>query len=184
MALTGHEAFELNELLLSCTNSIQSMGFFIHSAKDPELKAMIQKHMAAHVQDYNMKIEFASKGSAQQKLAVPMMPAKMLSNANTISQAVTPNPQATAFDDRAIAVSYLLTLKRAGREYAWATFEANEPQLRSFLEDAFTMCSRHAFEVSQWLEQRGHYPVENAPIGYLQKLTQTYQPVRQMAGVH
>lgn len=184
MPLTGHEAFELNELLMSCTNSINSMGFFIHNVKDPELKAMIQKHMAAHVQDYNMKVEFAGTGTSHQKLAVPQMPAKTGQLNHPQIQSTTPDPNATAFDDRAIAVNYLLTMKRAGREYAWATFEASDPQLRMFLEEAFTMCSRHGFEVAQWLSKHGFYPSEQAPNTYTQQLTQAYQPVRQLAGVH
>lgn len=72
MNLGTHEALELNELLMSCTNSIQSMALFLNQAKDPELKEMIGKHYPVHVQDYNMKIEFVKKmtGSTD-KLNVP-----------------------------------------------------------------------------------------------------------------
>lgn len=44
MRLASHEAAELNELLMSCTNSIQSMALFINQAQDPELRSMIQRH--------------------------------------------------------------------------------------------------------------------------------------------
>lgn len=184
MALMTHEAAELNELLLSCTNSINSMGFFINNVKCQELKGILQKHMTAHVQDYNMKVEWATKGSSQQKLTVPLMPAKMNASTQAQMQLTTPDPKATAFDDRAIATNYLLTLKRAGREYAWATFETSDPQLRSFLEDAFTMCSRHSFEVSEYFAKKGWYPSEVASQTLLQKYQQTYAQVQEMAGVH
>ncbi|MNC40270.1 hypothetical protein D3C75_889650 [compost metagenome] len=52
--LGSHEVHELNELLLSCTNSIQSMGLFLEQAQDPELRNMISSHFSVHVQDYNM----------------------------------------------------------------------------------------------------------------------------------
>ncbi len=186
MALSGHEAFELNELLMSCTNSITCMGVFINQAKDPELKSMIGKHLNAHIQDYNIKVQWATKQACTEKLNVPSAPT---ANANATMtgtpqpQPVMPDPHSTSFNDRAIGTSYLLTLKRAGREYAWATMEAANPELRSFLMDAFTMAANHAFEVAQWMTKKGFYPGEPASLSYIEKLSQTYQPVRELAGV-
>ena len=44
MQLGAHEAHELNELLMSCTNSIQCMALFINQAQDPRLRDMIMRH--------------------------------------------------------------------------------------------------------------------------------------------
>lgn len=183
MALKAHEACELNELLASCTNSINSMGLFLSQVKCQELKSIIQKHMATHVQDYNMKVEWIEQGHSTQKLAVPSMPTQPVGGTHKLPQATTPDPHRTSLDDRAIATSYLLTLKRAGREYAWAAFETTDPQLRMFLEDAFTMSSRHSFEVSEYMVKNGYYPMEDATPTYLQKVGQTFDPVREMAPV-
>lgn len=184
MPLKTHEAAELNELLMSCVNSINSMGLFLSQVKCQELKSIIQKHMAAHIQDYNMKVEWIEKASCSQQLAVPGMPSTPPTGTHNLPQAVTPNPQMTALDDRSIATSYLLTLKRAGREYAWGTFEASNPQLRSFLEDAFTLASHHAYEVGEYMVKHGYYPTEDAAPTYITKIGQTYEPVREMAGIH
>lgn len=184
MPLSAHEVAELNELLMSCVNSINSMGLFLNQVKCQELKSIIEKHMAAHIQDYNMKVEWVEQGSSNQKLAVPGLPSSAPGGTHKLPQAVTPNPNRTAFDDRAIATSYLLTLKRAGREYAWATFETDNPQLRSFLEDAFTLASHHAYEVGEYMAKHGYYPSEDATTTYLNKVAQTYEPVRELAGVH
>ncbi|SFU87125.1 spore coat protein [Alicyclobacillus macrosporangiidus] len=184
MPLMTHEACELNELLMSCVNSINCMGLFLSQVKCQELKGILQKHIAAHIQDYNMKVEWATKQSSQQKLGVPPMPPATAGGTHTMAQPVTPNPQMTALDDRSIATSYLLTLKRAGRDYAWAAMECTDPQLRTFLEDAFMMCCRHAFEVSQYMIKKGYYLTEPAPATYMQRLGQAYAPVRELAGVH
>lgn len=183
LALKTHEVAELNDLLASCANSINSMGLFVSQVKCQELKSIVEKHMAAHIQDYNMKVEWIEKGSSSQKLAVPPMPTATGGTHNLL-QSTTPDPNRTSLDDRAIATSYLLTLKRAGREYAWATFETTDPQLRMFLEDAFTLASRHAFEVGEYMCRKGYYPMEDAATTYVQKVAQTYDPVREMAGVH
>lgn len=52
---------------------------------------------------------------------------------------ITPRTDLQEMNDREIATAYLLTLKRAGREYAWSAMEASNPGLRDFLKDAFTM---------------------------------------------
>ncbi|WP_029422730.1 spore coat protein [Alicyclobacillus macrosporangiidus] len=184
MPLMTHEACELNELLMSCVNSINCMGLFLSQVKCQELKGILQKHMAAHIQDYNMKVEWATRQTSQQKLAVPPMPPATAGGAHHLAQPVTPNPQMTALDDRSIATSYLLTLKRAGRDYAWAAMECTDPQLRTFLEDAFRMCCRHAFEVSQYMIKKGYYPTEQASATYMQRIGQAYAPVRELTGVH
>jgi spore coat protein CotF len=184
LPLKNHEVAELNELIMSCVNTINSMGLFLNQVKCQELKGIIEKQLAAHIQDYNIKVEWIEKGSSSQKLAVPSMPTPSTSGTHKLPQAVTPNPNTTTFDDRAIATSYLLTLKRAGREYAWATFETGNPQLRAFLEDAFTMASHHAFEIGEYMAKRGYYPSEDASTTYINKVAQTYEPVREMAGVH
>ncbi|MCP3775794.1 spore coat protein [Paenibacillus sp. MZ04-78.2] len=180
MRLASHEAHELNELLLSCTNSIQCMALFLNQATDPELRDMIARQYPAHIQDYNMKVEFAKQatGSAD-KLNVPELQ-QIQGNVPNFQQqypAVQPQVKLSQLDDRSIATSYLLTLKRAGREYAWAAFECSTPQLRLFLEDAFKMCSHQAFEVWNYMARKGWYPVAIAQRNVMQAMGQTFQPV-------
>ncbi|WAH38264.1 spore coat protein [Alicyclobacillus dauci] len=183
-SLMIHETTELNELLMSCTNSINSMGLFLSQVQCQELKSIIEKHMKGHIQDYNMKVEWATKGTSHDTLDVPTMPPAVRMTGVADMQKTTPNPNTTKLDDRAIATSYLLTLKRAGREYAWATFECANPELRKFLEDAFTMCSRHAYEVSGYMIRKGYYPIQEAPNTYVQELSGTYESVQNSGFVH
>jgi spore coat protein CotF len=75
---------------------------------------------------------------------------------------VTPRTDVTEFNDREMATAYLLTLKRAGREYAWSAMEASNPGIRTFLEDVFRMASHHAYEVWQWMVKKGYYALHPA----------------------
>ncbi|USG64843.1 spore coat protein [Brevibacillus ruminantium] len=179
MHLGSHEAAEMNELLMSCTNSIQSMALFINQAQDPELRSMIQRHYASHVQDYNMKVEFVTQqfGSRDQLNVQPITGQTFSPAAGHQYQPVQPQIKLSQLDDRAIATSYLLTLKRAGREYAWAAFETTTPQLRLFLEDAFRMCSHQSYEVWQYMARKGWYAVSMAPSQTVSTLGQVYQQV-------
>jgi spore coat protein CotF len=176
--LGSHEAHELNELLMSCTNSIQSMGLFLEQAQDPELRSMIAGHFSVHVQDYNMKVEYASKAISYDQLNVPPLNLNALLPQRQMNvQPVQPEVKLAKLNDRAIATSYLLTLKRAGREYAWSAFEASTPQLRAFLEDAFRMCSHQAYDVWQYMARKGWYPVVQASNQSVHAIQHMYQQV-------
>lgn len=184
MQLAEHELHDLNELILSCVNSITNMAHFIEIAQDQELKGLLQQHFAVHIQDYNIKVEYVKNpNGATTKLQVPPLNhnTDFYSQVPSSPQPVMPRTQVSKFNDREIATAYLLTLKRAGREYAWATMEATNPQIRQFLEDAFTMASHHAYDVWQWMVKRGFYPLQQAPQNITQMIGQMYDVVQQPA---
>lgn len=182
MQLAAHEAQDLHELAMSCVNSITNMACFMNQAQDPELKAILQNHFPLHIQDYNMKAEYLGKmEGATSKLLVPNLQPVLQSftQAPVSPVAVTPRTTVQQFNDREIATAYLLTLKRAGREYAWAAMEMSNPEIRSFLEDAFRMSSRHAYDVWQWMVKKGFYPLEAASQSTINTLGGFYQIVQQ-----
>ncbi|GIP31811.1 spore coat protein [Paenibacillus sp. J2TS4] len=186
MQLAAHEAQDLHELALSCVNSITNMACFINLVQDAELKAILQQHFPLHIQDYNMKAEYLSKaeGTAA-KLPVPDLRPILQSFTQSPQTPVPVTPRTTIqqFNDREMATAYLLTLKRAGREYAWAAMEMSHPDIRSFLEDAFRMSSHHAYDVWQWMVKKGFYPLEPAPQTTLSTLGGMYQLVQEPAVV-
>lgn len=179
MRLSAHEVHDLQELTMSCVNSITNMACFINQARDPQLKAMLQRQFPQHIQDYNIKVDLLQKaGVSTQHLSVPQMHQVNINQTQiTNFQPVTPRTDVQQFNDREIATAYLLTLKRAGREYAWSAMESSNPEIRSFLESAFQMSSHHAFEVWQYMAQKGYYPVEAAHQSSLDLYGRAYQPV-------
>ncbi|MCP1359089.1 spore coat protein [Aneurinibacillus migulanus] len=183
MQLAAHEAHDLHELAMSCVNSITNMAYFLQHVQDAELKGIIERHFPLHIQDYNMKAEYLGNvAGATTKLQVPMLNQSLQSYTQSPATSyppVMPRTQVQDFNDREIATAYLLTLKRTGREYAWAAMEAANPEVRTFLEDAFRMSSRHAYDVWQWMVKKGYYPLEPAPQATLQTMGNFYQTVQQ-----
>ncbi|KNY29294.1 spore coat protein [Pseudobacteroides cellulosolvens] len=186
MQLAAHEAHDLHELTLSCVNSITNMALFLNQVKDPQLKSLIEKHFPYHIKDYNTKVEYLSRTSgAKTGLPVPEM-TKIIDNftqSKTNAKSITPRTDVQQLDDREIATAYLLTLKRAGREYAWAAMEASNPEIRTFLEDAFKMSSHHAYDVWQWMVSKGYYPLEAAPAETLGTIASIYKAVPESSAV-
>ena len=185
MQLASHELHDLHELIMSCVNSITNMAMFKNAANDQELKSMIEQHFSAHIQDYNMKVQFVAKSEGStQKLNVPnlnkMLQSYTQSPTNNFPP-ITPRTDVQQMNDREIATGYLLTLKRAGREYAWAAMEMSNPVVREFLKDAFTMSCNHAYDVWQWMVKKGYYPLMPAPQPEINTIAQIYNEVREPA---
>jgi Spore coat protein len=142
----------------------------------------IQKHLPYHIKDYNTKVEYLSRTSgAKTGLPIPQITniIQNYTNSETKPIPVTPRTDVQELNDREIATAYLLTLKRAGREYAWSAMEASNPEIRMFLEDAFKMSSHHAYDVWQWMVQKGYYPLESVPAETLGLLGSMYNIVEQ-----
>ena len=163
MKLTICELSYLNELITSCVNTITCMSLFKNQVTDEELKSLLNNHFPIHVEDYNQKVEFVKDvETATGKLNVPELNTSIFTENVEISKNASPvtvNTNVTKLTDREIALSYFLTLKRAGKEYAIASMEATNPKLRQFLKDAYTMSCNHSYEVYEWMAKNNYYPI-------------------------
>lgn len=90
---------------------------------------------------------------------------------------VTVNTNVTTLNDREIALSYFLTLKRAGKEYAIASMEATNLKLREFLKDAYTISCNHSYEVYEWLAKKNFYPIIIANGEQTGDIASIYNPI-------
>lgn len=163
MKLTICELSYLNELITSCVNTITCMSLFRNQVTDEELKSLLNNHFPIHVEDYNRKVEFVKNvDTASGKLNVPQLNTSIFTedvNETKPTEPITVNTNVTKLTDREIALSYFLTLKRAGKEYAIASMEVTNPNLRQFLKDAYTMSCNHSFEIYEWMAKNNYYPM-------------------------
>lgn len=163
MKLTICELSYLNELITSCVNTITCMSLFKNQVNDAELKSLLCTHFPVHIEDYNKKVEFVKNvDTASGKLNVPELNTSIFAEnieKCRLAEPITINTNITNLTDREIALSYFLTLKRAGKEYAIASMEATNPTLRQFLKDAYTMSCNHSFEVYEWMTKNSFYPI-------------------------
>lgn len=163
LKLTICELSYLNELITSCVNTITCMSLFKNQVTDEELKSLLNTHFPIHIEDYNRKVEFVKDVStATGKLNVPQLNTSIFSEDVNETKSATPitvNTNVTTLTDREIALSYFLTLKRAGKEYAISSMEVTNPNLRQFLKDAYTMSCNHSYEIYEWMAKHNYYPI-------------------------
>lgn len=178
MRIAAHEVNALNELTLSCVNSITNMGYMIQHVQDPEFKSILQRHFPLHIRDYNMKVEFLNKREgATTELPLLKEEAKLNQFTEMVAPQAPPVQPRTAVEnmnDREMATAYLLTLKRAGREYAWNAMEMANPEIRSFCQTAFMMSCSHAYDMWQYMVKKGYYVLEPADEMAVQKMGSMY----------
>jgi spore coat protein CotF len=181
MKLAAHELYDLNELTMSCVNSITNMGYMLHHVQDPEFKKILERHLPLHIRDYNMKVEFLNKTEGAKKELPLLKEDRQISDVTlqmvSPAPAVQPRTMVENMNDREMATAYLLTLKRAGREYAWAAMEMVNPEIRSFCQTAFMMSCSHAYDMWQYMASKGYYPIENAETEDIAKIGAMYQIV-------
>lgn len=181
MKLAAHELYDLNELTMSCVNSITNMGYMLHHVQDPEFKKILERHFPLHVRDYNMKVEFLNKVDGAKKELPLLKEDRQVFDTTletvTPAPAIQPRTMVENLNDREMATAYLLTLKRAGREYAWAAMEMVNPEIRSFCQTAFMMSCSHAYDMWQYMALKGYYPIDNANPTDISKIGTMYQVV-------
>lgn len=181
MKLAAHELHDLNELTMSCVNSITNMAYMLQHVQDPELKAILERHFPLYIRDYNMKVEFLNQATGANK-ELPLLKENTtledLTSSNlSMYPPVQPRTVVENFNDREMVTAYLLTLKRAGREYAWSAMEMANPEIRSFCQTAFMMSCSHAYDVWQYMAKKGYYPLEPADPTMTLKVGAMYQVV-------
>lgn len=182
MKLTISELSQLNELILSCTNTITCMSLFRNQVQDAELKSLLDTQFPLHVEDYNKKVEFVkSLETVSNTLNVPNMNTNIFNQDTNISKPAIPvtiNTNVQTLNDREIATSYLLTLKRAGKEYAVASMEATNPTLRQFLKDAYTMSCNHAYEIWEWMAKHDFYSLTIATAEQVNEIAAVFNIIK------
>ncbi|MGX5592394.1 spore coat protein [Bacillus cereus] len=184
MQLATHELRDLSELIAGCYNTINTMSTYIQQAQDPELKQLLQQHFPLHVQDYNLKVEFVQSLSEpniekfQPSKLTPVLSSYLRTPVEELPP-VTPDVSGAPPNDRAIATGYLLNQKSAALNYAGSVLECANPNLRTFLENAFLNSGRHAYDLWQYMVKKGYYPLSTAPESEVQTLATIYQPVNQ-----
>ncbi|WP_170008397.1 spore coat protein [Bacillus fonticola] len=180
MQLAAHELNELSELVAGCFNTVTCMSSYMNQAQDPELKQLLQKHFPLHVKDYNLKVEFLQSQSVPNiEKFQPDTLNPQLSN-YTQSQplpAGAPRTNVQQHTDREIALAYLINQKGSAKNYAVAATECANPNLRTFLENAFLNSSHHAYEMFEYMAKKGYYPLMAAPQTAIDTMSTIYQPV-------
>ncbi|MDN9008993.1 spore coat protein [Brevibacillus laterosporus] len=186
--LGAHEVLDLHEVLDGMINTGNNMQMYRSYVRDPQLMSILENQLQFHLQSYNMLISILQQTNYQRPIQERHL--KILGYSQPKYGLRQPAPVAPSaspqeIDDRDIASCMLGLHKSAATIKMMATLECADPTLRRALSQAAVNCADMAYEVWQYMNQRGYYQVATLKEVTTQTMINTYQPtMNQSFGLH
>ena len=157
--LGAHETMEVHEVLTSAINGINHFQLYRSFVKDQQLMQILDNQMQFMMDEYNQMVQTLNQQGNNN--AVPYnsiangVPTYGLKNPAPQS----PNASMNQLDDRDVSSSMLSCHKTSAAKKMMAALECANPQLRRMMQQGAVNCAEQAYEVWQFMNQKGYYQV-------------------------
>jgi len=184
MKFGTHEAMEVHEVLSENTCMIDHYAMYLNQCQDPELRRVLERQQRHMIDTYNTMV------NVMQGQGIDVSRASRITMGSTTSMAgenqpdygiqqaspVIPKPEAKTLSDRAISMGALVFHKCGSIRSASAALECTNPNLRNLLATASRSCMEMSYEIFQYMNHKGWYPVPMMSESLMNQMQQTYQP--------
>jgi spore coat protein CotF len=179
----AHEMMELHEVLTDTIDGINQFLLYRPHVQDHQLLSILDNQMQFMMQEYNSLVSMISTQGGHVNVPQPTM---------SVQQDFTPsyglrNPQpempqtsAKMLADRDVASGMLGFHKSSALCRMHAALEMADPQIRHSILRGANSCAEQAYELFQYMNQKGYYQVPTLNEQTTQTMTGMYQPVSQM----
>lgn len=173
MRLGIHEAMELHEVMSAKVTGIDHHALYISECQDPQLRSILERHQQRMMQDYQKALGF------MQGRGIDVTPYRMRAEGSVQygmqdTQPVHPHTHGRHLSDQVIANGALMHHKCGTTKAAASVLEAADPELRLLFTDAVLTCSGMAYEIFQYMNQKGWYQVPVMERAMLNQMAQTF----------
>lgn len=157
--LGAHEVMEMHEVLTKAIDNINHFQLYREHIKDQQLMQMLEHQLQFMGNSYNQMIQTMQQQGMGE--SIPYRTPKNIAPKYGLHQPATqtPNMSANEFDDRDIASAMLGCHKTSAAKKMMAALECANPQFRRMLQQASVNCSEQAYEVWQYMNEKGYYQV-------------------------
>lgn len=178
----AHEMMEAHAVLTSIINSINHYQLYRTYITDSQLEQILDRQLQHMVREYDNLVFYLTN---QRGVNPAIYESRAMNQAkyglrNPAPQ--SPNPSANAMDDQDIAAGMLYCTKASALSKISAALECADPQLRQMMLQGAISCSEKAYEIFQYMNQKGYYQVPTLNPNTQSTLANTYQPVGQYGG--
>lgn len=158
----AHEAMELHEVLSDAIHGLNTLRLFRPHAKDPQLQAIMDRHMSALTMDYNNMVQVANQQGGSH--AIPVRRTAMNREFRPTyglhhPQTQTPASSIEDIDDMDVATCIVNCHKQTAALKMKATLEMANPTLRRLMQQSANASADMAYEGFQYANQMGYYQV-------------------------
>lgn len=157
--LGAHETMEVHEVLTSAINGINHFQLYRSFVKDQQLMQILDNQTQFMMDEYNQMVQTLNQQGNNN--AVPYN--SIVNGAPTYGlknpAPQSPNASMNQLDDRDVSSSMLSCHKTSAAKKMMAALECANPQLRRMMQQGAVNCAEQAYEVWQFMNQKGYYQV-------------------------
>jgi len=156
----AHETMEIHEVLTGTIVGINQFQLFRPQVRDGQLGQMLDHQLGFMLTEYDNLVGMLNRQG--QREAIPYQAPRVSAQPvygldNPERQA--PNFTAEQLDDRDIAAAMLFYHKSSAAKKMTAALEIADSQVRRAIQQSAVNCSEQAYEVWQYMNQKGYYQV-------------------------
>lgn len=155
----AHELVEVNEILSNSICGINQFELFRPHVNGQELNSILEKQLGFMVDEFNNLVQVVKNRLMVQGISYPVFkqvnPIYGLHN----PQPQSPNMTVNQLTDQDIASCMLGIHKSSAVARMGAVLECADPELRGFIQQGANNCAEQAYEVWQYLNNKGFYQV-------------------------
>jgi len=178
--LGAHETMQLHEVLTDTIDGINQFQLYRPYVKDPQLRTILDNQINFMTQEYNNMVQtIKNQGRGQ---AIPYRGIKNVSPSYGLQQPApnAPNVSPNDMDDRDVASGMLGCHKASALLKTTASLECADPTIRRMLQQGAINCGEQAFEVWNYMNQKGYYQVPTMKQMTTSTMINTFNTTAQM----
>lgn len=186
MKFGTHEAMEMHEVLSESACMIDHYAMYLNQCQDTELRRVLERQQRHMIDAYNTKVNVmqgqgidvsrvprATMGASTTGMTMETRPEYGIQQ----SSPMVPRPDAKTLSDRTIATGALVFHKCSAVRSTSAALECANPHLRNLLASSARSCMEMSYELFQYMNHKGWYPVPMMPEHVINQMQQSYQPM-------
>jgi spore coat protein CotF len=157
--LGAHETMEVHEVLTSAINGINHFQLYRSFVKDQQLMQILDNQMQFMMDEYNQMVQTLNQQGNNNAVPYNSIANGAPTYGLKIPAPQSPNASMNQLDDRDVSSSMLSCHKTSASKKMMAALECANPQLRRMMQQGAVNCAEQAYEVWQFMNQKGYYQV-------------------------
>lgn len=180
MPFGAHETMEAHEALNELINMLDHFSLYKTQTRDPVLSQMIDRHTQTAIQAYNQLVSYTHDYQSVQPAAGKSTAMGQQQVQYGLRQPSQQQPQIKpgSLDDRQIATAMLIAHKNSAKNSIVSSLECADPNVRQIMVNRAVNCVTEAYEVFQYMNQRGYYQIPTMESHTAKTMLHSYQPAQ------
>lgn len=169
------ELMQAHEVIVHLINGINLFELYRPHVKDQQLMQILNNQVNHLYSSYQNIVSYLHNQG--QSSAVPYRAPKASSIQYGLRQPspVEPNASQNQMDERDVACGVIGSIKSCAVSCTTAALESVDPILRNIITNCAVSCINQAYEVFQWMNQRGMYQIPTLADQTTQTIINSYQ---------